>query len=538
MSHSALPVAVPAARLLNSLPRLSETAFALVATAAYAVLLVLGLWQHEIWRDEAHIWILGRHCANLRELLYHLHLDAHGPIWQVLNYAASRFTSWPPTMQVIHGLLALVHVYVVMRLAPWARWQRLLYAVGYYTLFEYGMLSRDYLWIVPLLLLFIHHALRRPAATWLGFGLLALGTLSNIYAIILVLAMLPLYGYHLWRSGLLGTTGGRLHVAGGLGLTLGAVAFTLWVMLPPPGRELFLVDPWQFGWNSTHASALLQWYFAGLCPLPPPILEFWNVSRVSSPLLRLLLGVGLLLWIGWLLRDRLPALAVWAMGNAGIMSFSYCKYIGTTRHFGYLYIVLVAAWWVAAQPPAWYAPAADGWRARCRGYTLTALLLLQAIAGLFAWTADLMLPFSGSKAAAAQITALRLPEYELVGDPPYWVDGILFYLDHDIWLPAKRSHGYWSEYDRTLYAVTPESLLRDAITVSRNAQHPAILVVASPVGDTLLEQLPPDVSVTLAGKPVPCIQSQESFWVYLVQTGVTPGTAAPAAPPTTAAPVP
>lgn len=39
------------------------------------------------------------------------------------------------------------------------------------------------------------------------------------------------------------------------------------------------------------------------------------------------------------------------MANLAIFAFTYCKFLGSTRHFGFLYLTLITALWLANYYP-------------------------------------------------------------------------------------------------------------------------------------------------------------------------------------------
>ena len=126
-------------------PKFSSThKFALLVTAAYALTLAVLLAHHEMWADEIQAWLLARDSAGVLELLANLKYEGHPPIWYLLLMPLTRMTNNPVVMQALHWVIAVSAIYIIVRHAPLTAVQRILLPLGYYPLFEYGAVSRNY----------------------------------------------------------------------------------------------------------------------------------------------------------------------------------------------------------------------------------------------------------------------------------------------------------------------------------------------------------------------------------------------------------
>src|SRR5205823_6313559 len=107
-------------------------------------------------------------------------------------------------------------------------------------------------------------------------------------------------------------------------------------------------------------------------------------------------------------RDR-AALTVYAAGVALMLAFIYLKYSGGMRHHGHVFILLVAALWIARR----------GMRPAQASRPFVALLAVQLAAGAYFVVADLRGPFSFSKDLADYVSGLPRTTPVVVADPTF-----------------------------------------------------------------------------------------------------------------------
>jgi hypothetical protein len=75
-----------------------ERALLPAALALFVALGLVGILHHEMWRDEAEIWLIARDSGSLRELFRNMHTEGHPALWYLLVYTVSRLSSNPISM--------------------------------------------------------------------------------------------------------------------------------------------------------------------------------------------------------------------------------------------------------------------------------------------------------------------------------------------------------------------------------------------------------------------------------------------------------
>jgi hypothetical protein len=418
--------------------RAGERRFALVLAASFAAVTVPRLWAHELWRDEALTWLIVSEAGSLSALLEQLERGGEGYLWSLLCYAVRRFVASPRALQLLHLAIATIGVFVFVRWAPLVRWQRALFALGYFPFYEYAVISRHY--AITVLLVWIACAAvgtRRPALAC-GAALCLLFQTSP-YGYIVACALIVGWVVDRWQRNDELPALSRSEMAIGLTLAIVGAVAGLMQLVPRPGTTF--APEWTFGWDATKAKLALEVPWRAVVPVPKPMRSFWSSNLLDTwPWAQRAAGAALIVGALVFLRRSRPALATFAVGAAGLLAFTYVKFSGALRHQGHLWVLFFAALWLAGG----LGPL--GGRRRWRSAVLLVLLLVHAAAGAFASLVDLRYPFSNGPAMAAQMRALPLDELVLFGyrEPP--VSSVALPLGRPFYAPSRgvfATHPEW-----------------------------------------------------------------------------------------------
>jgi hypothetical protein len=191
------------------LPRSAATAPALgragpglpewVALALYAALLAFAIHFHEPWADEAQAWQIAR-SLPLWRMFHVLRYEGSPGLWHLLLWCLNRLHVSYAGMHWVTGLAALGGVAVLLFASPFPRWLKLLLPFGFFLLFQYAVIARNYA-LAPILLFLLaaiwSKRFERPIAIALVLGLLANVALhaamfSGGFAIV--------YAMEIWRA--------------------------------------------------------------------------------------------------------------------------------------------------------------------------------------------------------------------------------------------------------------------------------------------------------------------------------------------------
>lgn len=476
--------------------------FAALVTAAFAILTVPRLLLHELWRDEAWLWLVVRESRSIADLLPPLSRSGQGYLFPFLCYLAGQAWPSPRALQILHLLIASAAAFVFARWAPLDRRERAIFLLGYFPFYEYAVISRHY--AAGALLVWLACAGARSRRPALALGL-TLGLLcqTTVYGYILALAIACgwLLDRRLRRGELPQLQWGEALT--GLALGLAGAAAGIVQLIPAPGTSF--APGWRFGWDAAAAGEVLRMPWRAFVPLPRPGLHFWNTNLLDAvPALESLAGLSILTLAAALLWRRKAALAAFGLGAAGILAFGYVKYVGVMRHQGHLWLLFAACLWLSG---------GEGfldrrsWRARA----LLILLVTHAGVGIYASWMDLRHPFSNGPATAKLIREEGLDHVPLLGsrEPP--AASVALPLGLPLYSPSRgvfTTHPDWGPEQRELSDPELRCVARD---LTRREARDILLVMN--------RELPPWEELTPAGSRTGAIVSTEDYHLYRLPYG-------------------
>jgi hypothetical protein len=112
----------------------------LLIGAPAALVGVVTVLRHEWWRDEAFTWLVVRESRSVGELLVALRDVGYGHprLYYLLAYGLYQIAPWPLALSLTNLLLALLATALFVDAAPFTRAQKLMFALGYFPLYQYG----------------------------------------------------------------------------------------------------------------------------------------------------------------------------------------------------------------------------------------------------------------------------------------------------------------------------------------------------------------------------------------------------------------
>ena len=480
----------------------SDRRFAAWVAIAFFVVACLSMLRHEMWRDELEAFLAGRDSANPIDVVRNTRYNGHPVTWYLLLHAVTRITHDPRGMQLLHAFIATAGVYVVARHAPFSRLQRVLFCFGYFPLFEYGVISREY--VLGVVALFAFCAAYAAGANVIVLALIA-GLLAQTSAYGMMISMALAATVVLARiaprsMGVPPMPHGRdARATNVLACVIYLVALGLGALqLIPPADSGTVV-----GWTFDNPIRLfpLSIVWRAIVPVPPIDPQFWNENVVGSnkivgPLSLLLFPIVLLA-----LRKHRVALVLFAIGSMGLMTFGFIKFYGSIRHHGHMYLILIAALWLAASAEP-----------LCRRLSamFTGLLVVHVIAAIIAISIDWVRPFSQSKATAAFLRERGLAGAFLIGERDTFTAPIAAYLDRTIYFPRGDRIGSYIIYDQRRVPPVSNNLVEISRAKAREIGGEVVLISTSP--------LPDDASagVTHIGSFTGSVVGDEDFFLYQV----------------------
>jgi len=386
-------------------PRASGTVSRVLAIwVAWMVLALLANLAHEPWRDELQAWAIADAAGTPLDIFGALRWEGHPPGWYLLLWPVTRVLPFSVGLPLVNLAVGGTATWLVLRNFPVHLVVRTALVFGYFPLFELGAISRSYglLWLlVVVALTLVTHG--RARSWWMVAVLIGICT-TTVLAIPLAVA----FAVTLWADPRIAPDCSPRWLPGLTAVVGGALVVGV-TSLPERGGgprtlatgSVDLSDPAEV----TNALLALDAPLTATIPVTEPFTGFWQEFWLGD-LGRLGIVSGLILVgvVAWILRRRLPALALWVLGGVGsLVVLVLADRIVAARFSTPLWAAGVAATWLACRQRL-----ADD--ARPPLHPVVALGVAGVLtAGLWAsgWAVatDITSPFSGAEGAAEWIRA-------------------------------------------------------------------------------------------------------------------------------------
>jgi hypothetical protein len=190
-------------------------------------------------------------------------------------------------------------------------------------------------------------------------------------------------------------------------------------------------------------------------PIPATNYHFWETSIFRTDFFTLpyqwvALSTTMFLSFLFCLRRSPFALSSYALGTLAVSAFSYLVLTGAMRHYGQVYILLVACLWIAYYCQSTRRAERSfkneypfNRATKLGGILFTSIVFVQACVGIFCYALDLQYPFSNDKAVADYLTRMNWQDRPICVRGINGV-GICVLLDRSVYQFNDRRHGtFW-----------------------------------------------------------------------------------------------
>jgi hypothetical protein len=436
----------------------------------FILLSLMTVLRHEMWRDELQAWLLAKEQTSFGDLSQAGRYEKHPMAWFIGLFLLSRLTGTPLAMQLFHVGLAALSAWLVLRFAPFIQVQKVLLIFSYYLFFEYNIISRNYALGVLSLFLFCVFFTREPTKPLLSAASLFVLANTSVYGLILALAAgavmsLDFLADRSLRKKWASYAALLLVCAGGLLCVL--------YLRPVPDASYDQVSKAHTAFNAGLLSTVLRTLPRSYLPMPRPTFHFWNTNLLekapSNLPVNAVFAVLILILAVALLKKSWAALAFYGLSTAGILAWTYIASVGFARHYGHLFLALIAAIWLArARADPVKSAASAGTDPETPGSTalsgiLTAIFAVQAAGGLFSAGMDIIYPFSQAKAVAGYIKQNGYADLPIVGEMDYLMTPVSAYLGRKFYFVRGERLGSYVKWDMKRFQdVSPRLILERA----------------------------------------------------------------------------
>ncbi len=468
----------------------NENVIIVLTLFVYFITLFFTIFHHELWHEEMQGWLIARSANSISTLYSNLRYEAHPMLWYLLLFIVSRFTSDPLWMQLLSGLIGCLVAFIFLKYAPFRLYQRVLFVFGYFPLYEYVVLSRNYLLTVLFLFSYCIFFVRNKY--WMAAFSLLLIMQTSIPGLILG----TLLGLHLTIC----FKKKQLYL--GLLLIL-SIALSLFQIIPP--HDYGITVDWITSFDYRRFLMVLIMLWRGYFPIPRLSLSFWNTNilipdfagntflftptAVLGLSFALTFSLLLLIGIGCYFFHRRKVMILFYAGTLSLLSFFYFFYYGAVRHWGFLYLFFICCVWISYQQTTRY-----------RLYFFTLLLCAQLYSGLFAIFLDINYTFAAGKAAALYVTENKLQNTVLIGDIDTHVVSVAGYVNSSFYYPREKVKSSFAVVRKNRETVREDALFLFG---------PSTLILSYPL-------LYPHCEIIFQKSFIAQIAQADSYYVYTV----------------------
>lgn len=496
--------------------------FAPALTGIYALVLSFALFHHEMWRDEIQAWLLARDSANVFELFRNLKYEGHPGLWHLLLMPVTRLTNSPVGMQILHLMIASTTIFIVAKYAPFSTLQKILFAFGYFPLYEYGVKSRSYalgLLFVVVTCVLLRQRWRHPL--WLAL-VLCLMSHTSVHACIIAISVTFGLGLDYWlnRRVLAGDdTVDVRRIYAGFAVVFIGILLSVLQMSPAADSGI-----WEVSRGANMGRFMISMQQAFFSPGLFIMIETW---KSSSPLmvwkLQQLCGVYVCVLLAAIVvcyRRRPVAQAVFLCCGTGLLHFFFLIHAGALRHYGFFMIALLLVVWGGRHLTDWTRSEdtpMKGVSISFGGMLLTGILAIHTVSGLSAVALEIERPFSLGKRTAEYIQAENLDTLPMIGNDDSIVSTVVGYLRRKRTVHYVRGNreGSFIRWDIKRETEVDESdILSQARAIADRTGGKVLMILNRPLSfdpaaRRTIRQLP---SFTGA------IKADENFYLYLYET--------------------
>ena len=463
-------------------------------TAAFAIVAAVGLFHHEMWRDEYQAWLVARDAHSIRELFANLRYEGNPALWHLLLYPLTAVTSDPRAMQVLNYLLAVAAVAVISFRAPFPWLWRVLHVFGYYVLFEFTLISRSY--ALGCFLTMLACALFPTRRTHPIRLAIVLGLLANthVFGLAIACAIGLIAAADVFLPGLAAASI-PLRWRAGFAAIIAASAVVSLIQIAPTADNTFpILRP--HGFDVTKVVESLGQVARAYLPVPAPGLpHFWNTNFLDfvrvrglglTPIrIEALLSVVFLAIFSWYFSPRPRIALAFLGGTAALIAVKYLMGFDLQRYIGHLMSILFASMWLTRVPDGDVDVRSIGlsrWRKAIGALTFTIVLAFSCGGGVFAWSIDLREPFTGSVELVQFLRSAHLEHEEMIAISDHAASPVAAELRRQIYFPQLGRDGsfaVWSGQRRE--TLTPQELMNQfATVVERTPARRAVLILNLP----------------------------------------------------------
>lgn len=436
---------------------------------------LLGILKHEMWRDELEAWMIARDSLSIPHLFLNFRYEGHPPLWYLLLYFITRFTTQPIFMQLLHLLIAALAIWVFLKFSPFSKLQKILFTFGYFPFYEYAIKSRNYALGVLFLFIFCAFFPFRHKKYLFLFAVLFLVFQTSFFAAIVGLLLGALLLFELYSNKEILKSAKKWHILAGILLFLYGVGLLVSYAILP--KDTF--HPWSPHWFTRIDLSRVIYTIGHINDI---YFACFVLRFPVSVLMYFILSIAELFFIFLIFLRKRSILFLYFIGTFGLLIPLYIKYY-TGWYAGHLYILFIICLWLAnyfspEEPKYKFLKRPAIFAEKHLNIFLILMLSSQLIAGVMESVRDWFYQYSSGKETAQFIKENKLENMLMIGDDDYVASIISGYLNKKIYYPRRHEFGSFAAWNKKrINLIAREEVLGQAEKLMLQNQQSVLLIL-------------------------------------------------------------
>ncbi len=449
----------------------------ILLTLIYAALISFISAHHEVWRDEVRALSIATDSRSLGEMFSALKNEGHPFLWYIILYFSSKIIQAPVVLKIVHILIATIAVYIFLSKAPFKWFQKVLFILGYFPLYEYAVINRHYgLSMLFLFLLCALYSQRFEKSVLLGVVLFLLAN-TTAHALIIALSVTSVWALeYLISKPLQKSKSNPKEFIIGLTIAVMGIALSIICVLPDKTTAATSI----YCLNSSIILRVLIETIKNAVVFPGKLFPILCLDTVIL--------TPCVIWLLYIYLLRKPfILMVFLLSAMGLNLFFSIIYPAWPRHHGYFYLLIVMALWmdnteknsgkILYQIPVHIA-------AFISNFLFILLATLQVLLAHPTVMRDIQEDFSSSKRFGSFIKSHdELKNAILLSEPDFFAEAMPYYVNNLIYIPREKRFGktaIFTTRSKLIYSLG--ELLNTAKKLRALHHRPVLFMIAYPLG--------------------------------------------------------
>ncbi|MDZ8028864.1 MAG: hypothetical protein RMX97_29855 [Nostoc sp. DedQUE11] len=442
----------------------------------FSVLGLIGILNHSMWRDELNPWLIVRDSESLGDLIANIRYEGHPVLWYFSLALLRKIVDNPIIMQIFHWAISVVSVTIFCLYSPFNYQQKFLFSFGYFTFYEYLLISRNYAFSVLFTFAFCTiFSSRKITYAYLAI-LLGLLANSSAYGLLvsfsLSLTLLAEFCFDSEHRKQYFNRSKKYDLFLSTLIIVFSFILSIYIITPPTDSYLYggLNNGWIMQLDFRHFLRSIGRIFGSYFLIIPQHKKWLDL--IICGIITLFIAILTLIKLS---KKPVP-LFLYIIGNCIIFAFTYLRFTGMPRHFGHLYLILIAALWLGSYYQESLVllnkfsihPNSITFVHKWHHIALMLILYVQLLGGIYSFSRDLVLPFSASRETAQYIQKAGLDNEFIVASRDANMAPLSGYLNRKFYYPELQKMGSFTLFNKGRQDVEQAEILSQINSLFKN----------------------------------------------------------------------